>query len=68
MALMIRIRSWRTKRNERKAEKLHALTKKDTAEADRMRYDYGKGVGAQVQDLQHQGLAKHAGEEGKKHY
>ena len=58
MSFVIRIRTWRARRKERKAEQLVGLTKTDTAEADRMRYDYGQGN--VVNDGQHQGFVKHA--------
>lgn len=65
VSLVLRLREWRDRRNERSAEKL-AFDPKDAAEAERVRRDYlnrqvdsgGLGVG----------FTKHAGDEGRNHY
>ncbi len=60
MSYLTRIRAWRTRRSERKAEDAVALSPKDTAEAD-----YVKLTGPLRGEEQ---WAKHVGEEGRKHY
>ena len=60
MSYLTRIRAWRTRRSERKAEDAVALSPKDTAEAD-----YIKLTGPQLGE---ESWTKHVGEEGRKHY
>jgi hypothetical protein len=63
--LALRLREWRDRRNERKAEKL-AFDPKEAAEAESVRRDYinrqvdSGGLGT--------GFIKHAGDEGRNHY
>jgi hypothetical protein len=64
MAFMVRIRSWRTRRQERKDEQLIALgavSAKDKANAKRTAEGH---LNARIGD----GPPSHAGEEGKKHH
>jgi hypothetical protein len=64
----ISIRAWRTRRNERRAEKLIALaavSPKDSADAKRVRDNLDKRMADDGFDVP---WSQHAGEEGKKHY
>ena len=61
MSYLTRIRAWRTRRSERKAEDAVALSPKDTAEADYVKLTGPLGQGEER-------WTKHAGEEGRKHY
>jgi hypothetical protein len=69
MALLVRIRGWRTRRKDRKAEELLAVTAlcaDDTAGIervqDRVRNDYWKGHVVELGDWDPAG---HAGEDGR---
>ena len=64
MSLGIRIRAWRTRWNERKAEKV-ALNPQDSAGAKRLRDDY---LNRQETTGFDAGFTKHAGQEGRNHY
>ena len=71
MSFVIRIRTWRARRNERKAEKLIALGENDVAgaEADRLQDDIDKSfLAADAHIPQSSEWARHIGEEGKSHY
>ena len=69
MALLVRIRGWRTRRRDRKAEELlalAALSSEDTADAERVQKrvldDWWKG---QLVELGGESPGGHAGEEGR---